>query len=103
MTQTVIRVEGLGKRYRIGQGVQHNALRNLIGDALRAPVRLFRNGNEIRTEMPGRRPRDGPSANETDRRGKQFIWALKDVTFDVQEGEDFTSHGRPCGDSRPHG
>ena len=34
MSRTVVHVEGLGKRYRIGQGVQHNALRNLIGVSL---------------------------------------------------------------------
>jgi hypothetical protein len=32
MSRTVIQVEGLGNRYRIGQGAHHNALRNLIGD-----------------------------------------------------------------------
>ena len=41
MSQTVIHAEGLGKRYRIGQGARHTALRNLIGDALRAPSRLL--------------------------------------------------------------
>ena len=41
MSRTVIQVEGLGKRYRIGQAKQHNALRNVIGDVLRAPVRLL--------------------------------------------------------------
>ena len=41
MSRTVIQVEGLGKRYRIGQGAQHTALRNLIGDTLRAPARLL--------------------------------------------------------------
>src|SRR5215469_11598171 len=88
MTQTVIRVEGLGKRYRIGQGVQHNALRNLIGDVLRAPLRLLRNG---RTSANGdsalAAPHYDAGATVTEHRGKQFIWALKDVTFDVKEGE----------------
>jgi hypothetical protein len=32
MSRSVIQVEGLGKRYRIGQGAQHNAPRNLIAD-----------------------------------------------------------------------
>ena len=48
MSQTVIRVEGLGKRYRIDQGVRHTALRNLIGDALRAPARLLTGSNNRR-------------------------------------------------------
>ena len=41
MSRTVIQVEGLGKRYRIGQPKQHNALSHVIGDVLRAPVRLL--------------------------------------------------------------
>ena len=49
MSRTVIQVEGLGKRYRIGQAAQHTALRNLIGDALRAPFRLL-SGNSSRSE-----------------------------------------------------
>ena len=44
MSRTVIQVEGLGKRYRIGQAKQPNALSQVIGDALRAPARLFRSG-----------------------------------------------------------
>ena len=41
MSRTVIQVEGLGKRYRIGQPKQHSALSHVIGDALRAPLRLL--------------------------------------------------------------
>ena len=32
MSRTVIQVEGLGKRYRIGQPKQPNALSQVIGD-----------------------------------------------------------------------
>jgi len=73
MSQTVIRVEGLGKRYRIGEGVRHTALRHLIGDALRAPVRLL-------TGSKG-------SNNGSNRRSSSIIWALKDVSFEVRQGE----------------
>ena len=41
MSRIVIQVEGIGKRYRIGQAKQQNALSHLIGDALRAPLRLL--------------------------------------------------------------
>jgi lipopolysaccharide transport system ATP-binding protein len=73
MSQPVIRVEGLGKRYRIGDGGRHTALRHLIGDALRAPVR-FLTGSE-------------GSNNSSNRRGSSIIWALKDVNFEVRQGE----------------
>ena len=44
MSRTIIQVEGLGKRYRIGQPKQQNALAHVIGDVLRAPLR-FLSGN----------------------------------------------------------
>src|ERR1700726_2142087 len=90
MSRTVIQVEGLGKRYRIGQGAQHNALRNLIGDALRAPVRLLRgsNHNSGGQANGGSSDRASTSSNRsTNHRGSPFIWALKDVSFEVKEGE----------------
>jgi lipopolysaccharide transport system ATP-binding protein len=70
MSETVIRVERLGKRYRIGQSARHTGLRHLIGDALRAPVR----------QLSG-------STDKLHRRGSRFIWALKDVNFEVHQGE----------------
>jgi ABC-type polysaccharide/polyol phosphate transport system ATPase subunit len=70
MSQPVIRVEELGKRYRIGEGVQHAALRNLIGEALRAPLRLLSGSN-----------------NGSSRRRASFIWALKDIGFEIRQGE----------------
>jgi lipopolysaccharide transport system ATP-binding protein len=91
MSQTVIRVEGLGKRYRIGEGARHTALRHLIGDALRAPVRLLTGGSDGSNS----RPNAGRSAGEATHgasiganwRGSSIIWALKDVSFEVRQGE----------------
>src|SRR5690242_21906493 len=62
----VLRVEGLRKRYRIGEREPYKALRDVLADL---PTRIAR-----RT----RRVRSAPS----DR-----IWALDDVSFDVREGE----------------
>jgi ABC-type polysaccharide/polyol phosphate transport system ATPase subunit len=73
MSRTVIRVEGLGKRYRIGEGARHTALRHLIGDALRVPVQLL-------TGWKG-------TNNGSNRRGSNIIWALRDVSFEVRQGE----------------
>src|SRR5579862_4029930 len=79
MSRTVIQVEGLGKRYRIGQPKQHNALVHVIGDALRAPLHLLSGNSKV------------PSASSNGKKnvngGSPYIWALKDVTFDVKEGE----------------
>jgi lipopolysaccharide transport system ATP-binding protein len=85
MSRTVIQVEGIGKRYRIGQGARHNALRHLIGDMLRAPVRLLRGSNH---DSGGQADGSSDGTNSsTNRRGSSFIWALKDVAFEVKEGE----------------
>ena len=90
MTESVIRVEALGKRYRLGEGLRHTALRNLLGDALRAPLRLLTGSSRASNEPPrasspaGSASRDaGIAANGSSR----FIWALKDVNFEVRQGE----------------
>jgi lipopolysaccharide transport system ATP-binding protein len=70
MSDIVIRVENLGKRYRIGERERYLALRDVLARAVSAPARLFR-------------PRKPPSANSDPSR----IWALKDVSFGVRQGE----------------
>ena len=87
MTRTVIHVEGIGKRYRIGQGTRHNALTNLIGDALRAPVRLLRGGSNHNSGAQTNGGSSPGTSARTNLRGSPFIWALKDVSFEVKEGE----------------
>ena len=92
MSQTVIRVEGLGKRYRIDQGARHTALRNLIGDALRSPARLLTGSSHGSNNHPSAgspAANTAPGANTpTAANGRsRFIWALKDVNFEVHQGE----------------
>src|SRR3984957_16480252 len=79
MSRTVIRVEGLGKRYRIGQPRQHNALSHVIGEVLRAPVRLLSGNSNV--------PSANTNGNKNVNGGSPYIWALKDINFEVKEGE----------------
>ncbi len=65
----VLRVEHLRKRYRIGEREPYKALRDVLTDAITAPLRLARG-----TERPKHEPPDR-------------IWALDDVSFDVRRGE----------------
>ncbi len=59
MSTPVIRVEGLGKRYRVGQRERYFALRDVITRAFTTPFR---------------------------RQKPDYLWALRDVSFDVSQG-----------------
>ncbi|MBI4333169.1 MAG: ABC transporter ATP-binding protein [Chloroflexi bacterium] len=74
MSDTAIRVENLGKIYRIGELASYQTLRESITNILSFPLRPFR--STIRN--PGAEPRN-PSS--------RYIWALKDVSFEVKQGE----------------
>jgi lipopolysaccharide transport system ATP-binding protein len=90
MSEPVIRVERIGKRYRLGEGLRHTALRNLIGDALRAPLRLLSGSSYALNNSPGAgspATNAGDCASTATKGSSRFIWALKDVNFEVQRGE----------------
>lgn len=64
MSNIAIRVEGLGKRYRIGQRQQHDTLRDaLVSTFERLNVQTLKRSN------------------------METFWALKDVSFEVKHGE----------------
>ncbi len=68
MSRSVIRVEGLSKRYRLGQQQRYHALRDVLARSLSAPFR--------------RKP------------SREYIWAIKEVSFDVRDGEVIGIIGR---------
>jgi lipopolysaccharide transport system ATP-binding protein len=79
MSNTVIRVEGLSKQYRIGSKRQPYAtLRETITNAAGAPVRALRH------------IRNGPAG----RNGHPTFWALRDVNLEVEQGEVLGLIGR---------
>lgn len=79
---TAISVKNLGKQYKIGaaqQKFQYNMFRDVIVDTLMTPVRVFRalRGQSMRGAMT-----------------TSLIWALNDVSFDLEEGKVLGIVGR---------
>ena len=81
---TAITVKGLGKRYRIGAAqtkFRYGMFRDVLVDTFTAPVRYVKS--------LGKGTGNGSSPNN-----QNFIWALKDVTFDLDEGKVLGIVGR---------
>ena len=69
MSKYAIQVEGLGKEYIIGGAEQrHDSFREMLTGSMMAPLRRLR--------------KLGGAAKEEER-----FWALKDLTFDVEQGQ----------------
>src|SRR6266849_9636392 len=77
MSLAVIQTDSLGKRYRIGQRARYHTLRDRLTHAAKAPLRwVHPNGSN---GSPG---------------GPRHIWALRNVSFDLREGEVLGLIGR---------
>jgi lipopolysaccharide transport system ATP-binding protein len=63
MTEPVIHVREIGKRYRVGERERYLALRDVLSRAFTAPFRRRLH------------------------RSIDFLWAVRDVSFDVEQGE----------------
>ena len=64
---TAIRVEGLGKRYRLRQREPYGTLRDVIVRAAKLPTRML--------------------ASQRGRGEGDILWALRDVGFEIRDGE----------------
>src|SRR5579872_4862124 len=72
-----IHVESLGKRYRIGRRARYFTLRDHLTNAWKTPARWLRASATARSES-----------------GPRYIWAMRNVSFDLQQGEVLGLIGR---------
>lgn len=73
MGDIAIRVEEIGKRYRLGKAEKYKTLRDTLASAFTAP--FLKVGRLLR----------GEAANDTTQ--DEQIWALREVSFEVRQGE----------------
>jgi len=74
MNEYAIRVEGLGKRYHLGQTRNVNSLRSALAETILRPVRNTRAWLGYDTQ-----------ADEAN--NQRVLWALRDLSFQVKPGE----------------
>ena len=67
MTELAIRLDGISKLYELGTGDRYKALRDTLSSLVTAPLRALRRGG--------------------DRTRPDTLWALRDLTYQVQRGE----------------
>lgn len=81
MSDNVIKVENLSKQYRIGAKEGYKTFRETLIDSAKAPFLLSKNiAKRVLRPLPSAAAHESESQETT-------IWALKDVSFEVKQGE----------------
>jgi lipopolysaccharide transport system ATP-binding protein len=83
VSEPIIQVENLGKRYMLShRGNPHDGLRHRIENFARSPLRRLR--STLNSPSPAR---NGNGSVHKQPATKEEFWALKDVSFEIKQGE----------------
>lgn len=80
MSEQAIKVIKIGKRYSIGERIQYGTLRESITRFTSSALSKFWKKTAEKTDL-------GTHLNGVARNTQNFIWSLKDVSFEVKKGE----------------
>jgi lipopolysaccharide transport system ATP-binding protein len=83
MSETVIRIDNLSKQYFLGRNGYRDGLRHVVNDFVTRPFRRLRKqaGNG------GRSGGEGADPAFKNGKGLEEFWALKNVSFEIKQGE----------------
>ncbi len=90
MPETVIRVENLSKQYVLGKNGSSDGLRHVIHNLATAPFRWLKKP----ASGTGRETLDARNLEVKGRQQPETFWALKDVSFEIKQGEVMGIIGR---------
>lgn len=88
MSDTVISVENVGKSYILNHkanGERYTTLRDVIARQAAAPFKAV--GKRIRGQSGSNGSGPHPSSSPSSNRSVETFWALKDVSFEIKQGE----------------